>query len=443
MKMFYHKVLTFTLSCSVFSLCASESLYKEVLSATPIRESIPAHDIVLSKKLTNLIAASAVLQRIQGNQYVNSVSFNKDNSLIFIGSGNTIRTLFADDGALITEIQNGSGVETVSLSPDESHILVGSCDSKARLWNAFDGTLKLEFPHEKGHVFATFSPDGERVLTGSHDGTVKMWNANTGKLIWLYRDTKTVPQIVYSLYGNQTVVDAVPGFLSIAYSPDSTCVLAGTADGRALELHPNTGKLVREITHDDFRQVWVVGFSPDSKQLLSGGGDGIVKLWDRETGEEGINLVHRNRVTGRADVTSACYSPDGSYILTGSVNKKATLWNAKTGAEIQAFSIDAVLYDVAFSYDGTKILGGSSGTTATLWDLFMAQANIDQAELLKAFSVASFNEDSDSVGRIHANHAQGRTFNSFPTYLKNRLQRRIKAPDKRYQKGFLIDQLED
>ncbi len=55
MKMFYHKVLAFTLSCSVFSLCASESLYKEVLSATPIRESIPAHDIVLSKKLTNLI----------------------------------------------------------------------------------------------------------------------------------------------------------------------------------------------------------------------------------------------------------------------------------------------------------------------------------------------------------------------------------------------------
>ena len=73
---------------------------------------------------------------------------------------------------------------------------------------------------------------------------------------------------------------------------------------------------------------WIgaVRFSPDSSQLLTGGGDGTVRIWDVATGDL------RRTLTGHAGaVEDATWSSDGLSIISGSHDGSVRLWDASTG----------------------------------------------------------------------------------------------------------------
>src|SRR4051794_36873097 len=68
-------------------------------------------------------------------------------------------------------------------------------------------------------------------------------------------------------------------------------------------------------------QVYSVAFSPDGKTLVSGSGDGAVRLWDVATGEE------RATFKGHLLVTCVAFSPDGKTIASGSREGTIRLWD--------------------------------------------------------------------------------------------------------------------
>jgi WD40 repeat protein/class 3 adenylate cyclase len=119
---------------------------------------------------------------------------------------------------------------------------------------------------------------------------------------------------------------------------------------------------VRLFTQSD--PVMSVAFSSDGRYALTGGTDGIARVWDTLTGEEIRQFVGHTNL-----INSATFSPDGRYILTGSWDKTARLWDAKTGQELHQFigHTDQVLA-VAYSPAGTIILTSSVDGTTRLWD---------------------------------------------------------------------------
>jgi eukaryotic-like serine/threonine-protein kinase len=165
------------------------------------------------------------------------------------------------------------------------------------------------------------------------------------------------PKPLLTLKGHTDVVSTV------AVSTDGKRIVSGSCDGIVKVWDAETGKEIHSLKAQD--TVYGVAFSPDGKRILSGGGVdspkektpplGIVKLWDAENGKEILSFeAHHDYVSGVA------FSPDGKRILTGSEDHTLKLWNAENGKEILTLKGHSAGVDtVAFSPDGKRIAASS------------------------------------------------------------------------------------
>jgi WD40 repeat protein len=100
-----------------------------------------------------------------------------------------------------------------------------------------------------------------------------------------------------------------------------------------------------------------VAYSPDGTRILTGSADNSARIWDATTGE----VLHH--LTGHTNwVLSVAYSPDGTRILTGSDDGSARVWDATTGQPI-GFDLVALPGGEIALFDAVShaLIGASDG----------------------------------------------------------------------------------
>lgn len=97
------------------------------------------------------------------------------------------------------------------------------------------------------------------------------------------------------------------------------------ADGSEVVVHDlRTNRVVRRIRAPCNEPLFTgVSFAPDGTRIATGGADGVVTLWDVESGEA---LVAFDRHEG--PVTGATFSADGARLLSASLDGTALIWDA-------------------------------------------------------------------------------------------------------------------
>ena len=153
--------------------------------------------------------------------------------------------------------------------------------------------------------------------------------------------------------------------LAVALLPGDKQAVSAGAEGVIRLWDLETGVEVRRFKgHKD--QVWALAVSPDGKQLASGGRDLTVRVWDVATATPLKSFPLSDPVRALA------YTPGGESLLVGNFGKRTLLFDLQTAKVIQTFGeqLGGVL-SVAVSADGKRALTGGSfqDRTVRLWDI--------------------------------------------------------------------------
>jgi WD40 repeat protein/tRNA A-37 threonylcarbamoyl transferase component Bud32 len=184
----------------------------------------------------------------------------------------------------------------------------------------------------------------------------------------------------------------LPGFpgggMAVAISPDGRWLAAG---GNLGALNVGAVKLwstatwteVRSLSLNTWTQVkstpfinnhpQALAFSPDSRRLVAGHFDDMVRVWDIATGGLRTLSGHKKMVQ---DVS---FSPDGRLIASASGDSTIRIWDAESGALRAIFRHERPVFSLAFHPEG-RLLASSGGDSTdgsrgdlTIWDLDTAR----------------------------------------------------------------------
>lgn len=200
--------------------------------------------------------------------------------------------------------QFDGAVYQASFSPDGTQVVAGGAarDTKAKIWTFADGKTVRTFRHGAGINSAIFNPGGDRLVTGSSDGVVRVWDLGSEDAL----EYEILPG------GNPEFVE---------FDQSGNRLLIETAEG-------NVGVWDTESGFPVFDSINLDGdarFSVNGEKVIFGGGDGILRLIDSETGE--ITQVGERLSTG---ITFGV-SPDGVHVATSGFGDFLRVWNIETG----------------------------------------------------------------------------------------------------------------
>ncbi|MBN8993155.1 MAG: c-type cytochrome [Rhizobiales bacterium] len=221
-------------------------------------------------------------------------------------------------------------IVALAVSPDGTTLASASWDQTVRLWPLAGGAPRVLEGHTQNVNGVAFAPDGRTLVSVSYDQSVRLWplaGASAPTVIAMPSPLNAVAigsdggiavggadGRLYFLEDDGTRagdVEAGPRpLISMAISPDGAWVAAAGIGGAVAVIDRTTRHLARTLVGPGL-PVWSVAFLPDSRTLVTGGADNVIRRWNAVTGDPIDPLLFENT----ADPLAAYAGDHGAEIF--------------------------------------------------------------------------------------------------------------------------------
>ncbi len=245
----------------------------------------------------------------------------------FLSSGGRIRSLiYSNDGNFLYLAKNDGEIAiwgtaerksvghlkgigsplTLDISDDDNYLAVGGASAIAKLINLRTKTLVLKLNKHSVVDSMDISPSGRYIALAQTYG-VDLWDIKKGVIVHSFKDDESAFSVRFTL-DEKRLVAAV------------SRMTEGDPNVRIWDLRDHSATLVPVGTS---KQIVV---TPDNEHIISGNTDGKVILID-------LNNLSISRVFANAGgpITSLAISHDGRYIAAGTWNGLVKVWDLDSG----------------------------------------------------------------------------------------------------------------
>ena len=235
---------------------------------------------------------------------VNAVAFLKDGRIVTAGADAHI-AIWTPGQQQPDNVLDGhtAPVAGLAVSPDGTLLASASWDHSVRLWPLAGGSPRVLDGNAQNVNGVAFSADGKSVVSAGYDATLRIWPVGGGSgavftvpsplnAVVVAPDGEIVTAgasgKVYFVSPMGKILDEIEAsptpIISLANSPDGKLVAAAGIRGSVAIIERKTRKLTHTLVGPGL-PVWSVAFFPDSRTLLTGGADRMIRRWDVSNGE--------------------------------------------------------------------------------------------------------------------------------------------------------------
>ncbi len=287
--------------------------------------------------------------------------------------GFSYRTYVSDDTALVECIAvDPEGLWGV-LGGSEGSILIIDLGTLQKAAESGDGAaLSLAFRRLEGHegrvLDLTMGAEGKSFISSGADGTLRSWDLASGEEI------------------GELVSNEGRRVFSIDLDTDRLSILS-SGENRRLEIRESSRSAAPIETYWEPEASLSALFCDEGKMILSAGLDGLLRLWNRETGRLRWRLD-----SSQGRLYKVAVSRDGTFALSVG-ERDLVLRDVGSGKEIHRYPIDETTRNVCFVPGYSAALTGSDDGRLRLWKL-------PERSMIPAVGPALSAADEIGVGRL-------------------------------------------
>jgi WD40 repeat protein len=346
----------------------------------------PIHDLAFSPDNSRIVTASADgtarIWQLSETKFPETMRFlghtGAVHSAAFRADGNQLVTGGADKLVRVWDLANG---EELNAFAGHGAAVVGVCfaannqpvsasaDKTLKQWNPANGQVVRSVPISAVPVSMAVTSDRSLISISLDDNSIAIHQLSDGKFLQALVG-HTGPVRTHAFHNNKTQL--------VSVAADSRAHVWRVADGRLMQILPAAdlsaavfgsvaGQVVL-VTADQYRveslrfqssapdyEQPVVGLTvhPNGAQMHAAYGDGVLRGFAMETGQQGFDVKHG------AAVRAMALRPDGQMLATAGEDKVVKIWNAANGAALaptQLEGFEGPVTDVQFSSDSRFVI---------------------------------------------------------------------------------------
>lgn len=187
-------------------------------------------------------------------------------------------------------------------SPNSRYLATaGSYDRTVKIWDVIQSRTIASFSaHDEGINSISYSPNGRYIVTASDDNTIKIWNAYD-----------------YSLLKK---INRPKAELSVIFTPDSKQLVAGGYDSLIKFIDLGTHEIVRTLKKHRGPVTTLCFLPTNENYLFSGGNDSMVYKWDLEEND------WRHWYSAKGRILQLDISKNGKYMSLTCSDTLVRVW---------------------------------------------------------------------------------------------------------------------
>jgi WD40 repeat protein len=278
------------------------------------------------------LADGRVLRQAKVGDWIDTIDWNTDGSLLAVGARNRRVVIFDASSAMPVEtLELGFMPQSVHWRKSTRQLAIGLANANNSVTQVYDLDAKKALFEAPG-MRAAWSPDGSLLATGGGDGIVRVLTA--------------LGEIRATMPGHSRYVHKV------VWNPEGNLFATASVDNRVMVWDALALKRVATL---DARFALSAAWSPDGRFLACGTGSRFVNVWETSGFSEVFTITDTLTLTGGAVgsgpagyILEVAWTDDGRKLVLsdrekGILTYSSRLVTAKTDADWLAAAKDQVL----------------------------------------------------------------------------------------------------